>query len=294
MIDDAKPDSDTNAGADSGSGAAAPQFTPDMSAEDGLRLIAGYCCVAFDAHLTQMMESADPEGPHRARVALRRLRSALDAFEPILDEKVFKRTTRQARRLFRLLGQVRDADVMLETLGTAEASREHQQHADDMRREVRIALRIAEADAFHRHLTHLLAGEDWRRRGARAKRWRQGEITLIARRAIGRTWDDCRLHGRNIARMSDEDRHELRKDLKTLRYQGEFFGPLWPGAAQTLFIERMRGLQDALGMLNDLRLVRPKSDAAGSDRRSRQTSTALDEAEALWHALLKDGPWWGG
>lgn len=58
----------------------------------------------------------DIEAVHKMRVASRRLRAALDAFESCADAKPFKKVNRQVKELADRLGAVRDTDVMISDL----------------------------------------------------------------------------------------------------------------------------------------------------------------------------------
>ena len=56
---------------------------------------------------------------HDRRVALRRLRTAIEVFEPVLPKRA-KRVRRELKRSFAALGERRDADVAIETLRAIE------------------------------------------------------------------------------------------------------------------------------------------------------------------------------
>jgi len=60
----------------------------------------------------------DIEAVHKMRVASRRLRAALDAFESCANPKLFKKVNSQVKRLADRLGTVRDTDVMIAGLRT--------------------------------------------------------------------------------------------------------------------------------------------------------------------------------
>lgn len=64
----------------------------------------------------EILHDDDIEAVHKMRVATRRLRAALDAFEPCCDPKQFKKTYRQIKEIADLLGEARDTDVMLQGL----------------------------------------------------------------------------------------------------------------------------------------------------------------------------------
>jgi exopolyphosphatase/pppGpp-phosphohydrolase len=60
----------------------------------------------------------DIEAVHKMRVASRRLRAALDAFEPCVDPSTFKKINRYVKKLADRLGTVRDTDVMVAGLSS--------------------------------------------------------------------------------------------------------------------------------------------------------------------------------
>lgn len=259
---------------------------PGDTGREALLRIARGCCVAFDEHLSRLFETDDPDGPHKARVALRRLRTALWAFEPILKPGFARKTGRRARELFRVIGTLRDADVLAEHQAGQRGGRAAAAHAERIRAEVRARLRQQEALRFGPKLLRRLAGESWQGGNRRAGALRNRPVTVMAARALGDAWAACLAHGGDLGAMAETERHDLRKDLKTMRYMAEFFGPLWPGHAQAAFLNRMKGLQDALGDLNDLALLRAEGAGGAS------AAESLDLAQRLWTELSSGGLWW--
>ena len=61
-------------------------------------------------------EGLDPEGVHQMRVAMRRIRAALKAFEPVLPPRRVRGLNTELRWAGRALGAVRDLDVYHEAL----------------------------------------------------------------------------------------------------------------------------------------------------------------------------------
>jgi exopolyphosphatase/pppGpp-phosphohydrolase len=61
-------------------------------------------------------EQEDIEAVHKMSVASRRLRAALDAFEPCVDPSSFKMINRRVKKLADRLGTVRDTDAMVASL----------------------------------------------------------------------------------------------------------------------------------------------------------------------------------
>ncbi len=64
----------------------------------------------------EVLKDKDTEAVHKMRVASRRLRAALDAFEPCCKAGRFKKAYREVQQMADLLGRARDTDVMLQKL----------------------------------------------------------------------------------------------------------------------------------------------------------------------------------
>ncbi|MBE3564674.1 MAG: CHAD domain-containing protein [Thermogemmatispora sp.] len=60
-----------------------------------------------------LLKEADEEAIHKMRVASRRLRAALDAYQGYLEPVAFKKLYRRLKKTAALLGTVRDSDVLL-------------------------------------------------------------------------------------------------------------------------------------------------------------------------------------
>jgi CHAD domain-containing protein len=61
----------------------------------------------------EVLKHEDVEAVHKMRVASRRLRATLDAYQSICDPKIFKSVFRQVKGAADALGAARDTDVML-------------------------------------------------------------------------------------------------------------------------------------------------------------------------------------
>jgi CHAD domain-containing protein len=62
------------------------------------------------------LKDEDIEAVHKMRVASRRLRATLDAFESCCEPKAFKQVYRSVTKAADRLGAARDTDVMIENL----------------------------------------------------------------------------------------------------------------------------------------------------------------------------------
>lgn len=62
---------------------------------------------------SDVLKHEDPEAVHKMRVASRRLRAVLDAYQTACDPRQFKKVYRRVKDLADILGKARDTDVMI-------------------------------------------------------------------------------------------------------------------------------------------------------------------------------------
>lgn len=279
---------------------AAPDFiTPDTITPDPIALPAGQTPAEVllrladqltettQQNLDLLMETDAPEPVHRARVALRRFRTLIEAFSPIINEDLTEALQDKSRALFRILGPIRDADVMVLRYGDTERRDKAAKDAAAHRQKGRKTLKRKRAERFRTWAMKRLSGKSWRQGGKKAKALRDQPVSALAARALGRAWATALSNGSDLAGMSPRAQHELRKDLKTLRYLGEFFADLWPSPAQDAFLAHLRRLQDDLGEITDHEAAK----ALGHDDQT-DTSDPEDRARESWAAMVASGPWW--
>ena len=90
---------------------------PGLDAQDSYALAAAKV-VAVRAgevveHSAGVLDVSDIEAVHRMRVATRRLRAALEVFEPCFARKRYRRALKEVKRLADALGERRDRDVAI-------------------------------------------------------------------------------------------------------------------------------------------------------------------------------------
>lgn len=260
---------------------------PGQTAADAFLAVADKFTETFHLNLLALMAEDSPEAVHKARVALRRFRSALIAFEPILDEDLAEDMQNRARGLFRLLGPVRDADVVALRLVTTDRGSKLGAEAAQRRQKARKQLKRKKAEAFRAWVMRRLSGKTWRKTGKKAKALREAGVQVLAAIGMDRIWAACLSNGPDLRVMSLRSQHDLRKDLKMLRYMTEVFAELWPGLAQERFAEALRLLQDDLGEITDSALAKSFGHLEQADIASPQENAAL-----AWTALQQQGPWW--
>ena len=91
--------------------------TPETFAEAGRRMIWERMHKMLSWH-HEVLKNENIEAVHKMRVASRRLRAVLDAYQSICNPKTFKKVYRSVKRTANVLGEARDTDVMIAHLQT--------------------------------------------------------------------------------------------------------------------------------------------------------------------------------
>ena len=227
----------------------------DDTAEVAFQKIVGANVRQFRLNET-LIEEQNPEALHQARVGLRRLGSALKIFKPILVDDEYQKIREEIRWLVRELGKVRNVDVvanmapanLLDQLETARA----------------IAYsNVAETLGSIRTRRLLINLTEWVADGP----WLSQIETVGNRKQASEVFaGDVLRHLRkklkksgNLSACDDEQRHEVRKTAKKLRFASEFFASLFDGKdarrRHKRFLDALERLQNKLGALNDFAMM---------------------------------------
>lgn len=287
--------------------------------------VARHCLAQFDANMLPVLRDRDLEGVHQMRVALRRLRSALHVFAPLLPEAAVAPLIAELRWLNGPLGAKRDLDVfMSETLvpldGIAAAADGLERlrdrvagHRVSAQAELDAALRAPRCAAWRMNFAAFLdglpgviaaaGGEDGAAETARLALAPDGARGFAAG-VLQKRRRKVKALGRIHAQLDTEQLHELRIRAKRLRYAVEFFRPLFGRKDGKRFHAALAQLQDCLGALNDAavgeHLMRdvlqvPAQDptaAAVSGWFAGRQRLQLDHLGACWDAFSRIKPFW--
>jgi triphosphatase len=248
--------------------AAPVQLDETMTATEAFQSIVRECVRQFRMNEPQVISARDPDALHQARVALRRLRSALLLFRPMLRDKRSKGIARDLRWLVGQLGPARDIDVLLAHAGDSAAAAKLSEAREAAYDSVVATLDGRRARLLMLALSEWAAAGDWidlpRNRnmiGARVRRF--------AAMAIERRVAKLRKQAHDVTGRDDHARHEVRKAAKKLRYGVEFFAELYrTGSARkdyAQFSGALESLQDDLGLFNDVAMIPPLFDSIGID-----------------------------
>lgn len=253
---------------------------PKATARDAFGAVAASCIRQFRLN-EPLIDRQRPEALHQARVALRRLRSALTIFTPIKDDEAFARFASEVRWLAGALGNARDLDVLRSSLALDDP-RCHR--LDDAQAQ---AYRSARVDLASRRARALLIDLcEWLASDMLAREPRDGDhLDMPAKEfavaVLDRYRRKVKKRGRNLDKLSDEARHEVRKDAKKLRYGVEFFLALFPEKKRQRrarrLVKSLEALQDRLGRLNDMRIAGDVWERAGMPDMAASSSVAAEE-----------------
>lgn len=216
-----------------------------------------------------------PEVVHKARVATRRLKAALDLVEPLVSEELFDTMAKAAKKLRRRLGAIREIDVNLTMLGGSA-------------KDGSIALLREDFEDERKAAQERMSPAKRRRLLKEVRLTRQAKKELAALRpAVEALIKDQVLKefapllesaDRAAGAKTPTDLHTLRVAAKRFRYQleiAEAAGFKVAGSAGKHF----KRIQDALGEWHD-EVILAKSIAAFAGD-SAHFETAPDVAEAL-------------
>jgi CHAD domain-containing protein len=93
-----------------------PDLSADVSYAEAAARIVSVRAGEVAEHAIGVLDTSDIERVHDMRVATRRLRAALEVFEPCFPRKPYRRALGEVKRLADGLGERRDRDVAIAVL----------------------------------------------------------------------------------------------------------------------------------------------------------------------------------
>ena len=273
-------------------------LAPDVAAAEGFTAICLSCLKHFRLNEPLIVSGRLAGALHKARVAMRRLRSALSLFRPMLrGDPRFAPLREELRWFTNQLGEARNLDVFLGRFDDEDGSREELSRAREASYDS-----IVETLGSKRFRELMLGLVAWLATGE----WRDGKrskkpLLAFTNKRIDALWHDIAARGEDLARLEEEPRHRLRIDIKKIRYALEFVRGLHPGKAteQKRFGSALEGLQESLGALNDIATAREiAARHLTADRASEplhgeeEQATHLREAQRHFRRLKKVGAYW--
>jgi inorganic triphosphatase YgiF len=253
-------------------------ITAEHAVDDVIALLLGTCWHHLLKNQAVAERGSDPEGVHQMRVALRRLRTICALFRRDIPSPAFQTVNSEARWLMQQLGPAREWDVFAETTVTRLAAAAPDVDLDGLRGAVErqrkssyAALQTVLADPrcsrFLLSLGHLVERRGWRNEiDSEALTALSLPMPTLADRILARLHRRALKRGAHFRQLNVDAQHDLRIDLKKLRYATEFFLPLYakhPSARR--YARRLARLQTSLGRARDVASSRVLLDAIRQD-----------------------------
>ena len=252
---------------------------------EAFRCVALGCLEHFQRNEKGLLTGGEPEFIHQARVALRRLRSAIKLFAPVLPPEFVAAYGQTWQTLAGALGDTRNWDVFLEeTLPPIQATFPENRDLRHLRNAAR-----RRAKAARHAVIRTLAVKEYPRLLVEftsaiyslsdtlpmpLKDFANERISCHARRA--------KKLATSHATLSPEERHRMRISFKKLRYTLEFFAPLLASNRLSPYLAALSQLQDELGLIND----HVTANALINDVLAKRPSGPIHGWVAGRHALL--------
>lgn len=229
-----------------------------------------------------VMAGVDPEFLHQYRVSLRRSRAILESVRAITKVSGWKPWLTQLKRHARATSDLRDLDVVLADLDDIEVplSTSTQQHLRQWLQSCQRTEHVALCQQLNAP-GYPEALEEWQRWLA-SKACRQALAKLSPKRIQAVLDERVKQHQKALAALSIDDPdasfHDLRKDVKRLRYLAD----LHP-TTSTSFLKELKRRQRVLGRYQDLCVRQAWLEAFGA--RTETTGPERQEC-AEWQAAL--------
>jgi len=294
------------------------RLAPSMPAAAAFRAIAWAILGQLLSTYPRVIDDGSPDGVHQTRVALRRLRSAIRLFAPVLPADRAKVLRAAFGTAARGLGPARDLYVLADAISSRIDPRDGESEAvlshllENLATATADAQEILASTPFQRLLCEFAM---WVEHPEAAPAEDTGEaLHSFAGRAFSRLRRRLVRHGQKLGDMTETVRHEVRKDAKQLRYAIGFLDGAWPKAhrreQRSRFTRQLTRLQDSLGALNDLAVASASRDTMfatcdpitaarlGARLESLLSSQSESQARLLRRAdkaldrIATSPPWW--
>jgi inorganic triphosphatase YgiF len=225
-----------------------------MTPIEAFRIIALNCLEQFQRNEAGILASDDPEFVHQARIAIRRLRSAIQLFRGNLPLDTTPITLSRWRLIARQLGEARDWNVLL-TETVPALQRSLPANCIDL-----IQLRSDALEKFNASMKALRSSlQDFS--GAeleftseiiRGNSYSNVRLNKILEKKLCNLWNHARLLYSRLRKLSSSERHHFRVKLKQLRYGCSFLPSSTPQSLSPKKLKNVILLQEILGKQNDL------------------------------------------
>lgn len=190
---------------------------------------------------------------HRIRVILRKMRALLECGDGIYDAEVLSQFRRGFRRMARFLGEIRDCDAfsdhVLRILAVAQLPPAFDKGLSTIRQKALQNFNELLTDSKHQRFLHQFAEFVTMPNSGNIVTVQSLPVVLTDRIQAKRTLL-TKPHPKSLIKMDDNALHDLRIQVKHLRYLLESFSDLLLPAGDVA-LQRLIAIQDHLGTIQD-------------------------------------------
>jgi inorganic triphosphatase YgiF len=263
------------------------KLTRKMSFAQALRAVMAHGLSVVTVNCELLLRADDPEYVHQARVALRRVRSAVRLFDRA-GRDVPRDLRNELKWLADALGAVRDWDVFVDqtlpqlarTVGDDLITGGLCARAAQRRRDERVKLRAAVSST--RYAALILNGERWSMSRAPAD---SELLEVTAHASLQRAAKKMFKPARFFAALTPGRRHFVRIQAKRFRYAMDLFAAALPKRSAANYVDALSHLQDILGELNDaavaLSMLRQLSRSARVEQAVRAAFASHEQQHVI-------------
>jgi CHAD domain-containing protein len=263
-------------------------FSPDDSIAEAARAIMGDIVKKIWLFEKELRVETSPESVHETRKSIRRLRTALQLFEPFFEKGTLDVYRKRFRKIMRRLGRSRDTTVFLlkldnlldDQIATNSLSLDVQRMMEDLRQywlskneaaneEIRNYCRIGKYQALLTEFDEFTQSSGMETTDMKVDQIVPRKTRHIAPILIYQQVAAVRAFDENLEEVSPTLLHELRIRFKELRYTLEFFAPIL-GPTVGSSIKTVKQILIHLGDLNDARVALDLLDDIEDQQLARQ------------------------
>ena len=286
------------------------ELPSNLTAEQAFIHIISYCLSHLQANQDIVLYGKNLEnieGVHQMRVALRRLRSCLNLYKPIISYETHTEIRQEIKWISDVLGIARDWDVfaqnlkqiqepILKILENTIATHQAQAYI-----EVRQAMHSQRYTRLLLLLGQWLTEAYWRKTSSSQNL--DSPIKDLATTILNKHYQRVSKQGKNLSQLNSEELHNLRISIKKLAYGTRFFTNLYPLEATRAYAKILSDLQDELGILNDNNVANELLDKAEIDNNAparyflkgwhtHQEMTHKKVLKKAWESFLETKLYW--
>jgi len=287
---------------------------PEMSAEQAFIHIIWHCIGHLQANEDMILYGKDIEGVHQMRVALRRLRSGLSLYKPLIPNKTHTKLRQELKWITSILGVARDWDVFALSLQQMQAQ-DNKSPLKDLHKTVtklqtqayvavRQALRSPRYSRMLLMLGKYLTQRHWRKKLEATKLSAlDNPARDFASQILESHYQRVCQEGENFSQLNAEQLHDLRISIKKMAYGTRFFAEFYSPQAARAYAKKLSYLQDELGILNDGNVANDLLNKAGLDKKAparhflngwyaHQQMTHLGRLGEAWQTFIEEKIFW--